>query len=120
MVIFILTETDIFTNFTGSIALFRGYDTNVWPTSIYSITCSGEETSLWDCSYSIFDNGVACGYDASVICQGIIHFCRAMSYILINAHESLATALANVFFWNTNFCLKHVTMLVPSLPMTCI
>ena len=37
---------------------------------VYGIACSGEETSLWNCSYSLSDIGVACGYDAAVICQG--------------------------------------------------
>ena len=37
---------------------------------MYGITCSGEETSLWNCSYSLSDIGVACGYDAAVVCQG--------------------------------------------------
>ena len=30
----------------------------------------GEEASLWDCAYSLFDIGQTCGSDAAVICQG--------------------------------------------------
>ena len=56
--------------FIGSVALFGGYDTNEWPPLIYDITCTGEETSLWNCSYSLTDNGGTCGYDASAICRG--------------------------------------------------
>ena len=87
---FVLTET-MFTNSTGSIALFGGYDTNAWPTVMYGIACSGEETSLWNCSYSLFDIGVACGYDAAVICQGN---CRARSYNMLFYLHTQAWLLA--------------------------
>ena len=55
---------------TGSIALLNGYDTNVWPTVMYDVSCSGDETSLWNCSYSVLENGVDCDHDASVTCKG--------------------------------------------------
>ena len=55
----------------GSIALYGGYNTNVWPSIVHDITCSGEETSIFDCAYSLTSNGGTCGSDASVICQGM-------------------------------------------------
>ena len=58
--------------FVGSVALLGGYDTNEWPPVMYDITCTGEETSLWNCSYNLTDNGGTCRYDASVICRGKI------------------------------------------------
>ena len=56
--------------FVGSVALLGGYDTNEWPPVMYDIICTGEETSLWNCSYSLTDNREACRYDASAICRG--------------------------------------------------
>ena len=64
----------------GSIALYGGYNTNIWPSVVYGITCSGEETSLFDCVYRLTDNGGTCGSDASVICQSkIVLFCLCLA-----------------------------------------
>ena len=46
------------------------YETSTWPPVFYDITCTGEESSLWDCAYSTSDAGRACGFDAAATCQG--------------------------------------------------
>ena len=46
------------------------YETSTWPPVVHDITCTGQEASLWNCSYSLSSSGQACGFDAAVVCQG--------------------------------------------------
>ena len=56
--------------FLGAFALSREYQTNIWPPVIRNLTCMGNESSLFNCTYSLVDNNRACAYYASIICQG--------------------------------------------------
>ena len=55
---------------SGTLALYREYQTNTWPPIVYNISCLGNEASLFDCAHSLMGSGGACGYDASVVCRG--------------------------------------------------
>ena len=47
--------------------LFLNYE---WPTGLFDLRCSGNETNIWDCRYNITDGGQYCYQhnDASVFC----------------------------------------------------
>ena len=76
----------------GTFALYRDYQTNTWPPVIHDLACMGNETSLFDCAYSLVDTGRACGYDASVICQGkYLESAVASIIIIIISHLGLVS-----------------------------
>ena len=44
-----------------------------WPIAFYELHCYGNESSIWDCSYVISDDGSSCTQsdDAAVFCMGM-------------------------------------------------
>ena len=59
---------------------------NVLPHNIYNVTCTGDEDSLLNCTYSTKPvDGLTCGNfdDAAVICQGIIKIIKIIYIIII-------------------------------------
>ena len=48
--------------------LFLNYD---WSIGLFQLRCSGNETIIWECSYSTSYGGQSCGQydDASVFCM---------------------------------------------------
>ena len=60
---------------TGAIAKTSFYTESILPHNIFSLNCSGEEVTLFDCMYSeVLSVGSNCysNEDAGVICQGFI------------------------------------------------
>ena len=58
-------------NHTGAIAttgLFVDYE---WPVGIFEVQCNGNESTIWNCSYTTIHDGQACSQytDASVFCM---------------------------------------------------
>ena len=39
---------------------------------IATANCSGDEDSIFDCSHTLMNSGHTCGYEAGVICQGVL------------------------------------------------
>ena len=55
----------------GAIAASGYYTKYVWPFHIIDIKCTGEENSIWDCSFNILMNYTCLSsHDASLQCQG--------------------------------------------------
>ena len=67
---------------------------------VHDITCTGQEASLWDCSYSLSNIGQACGFDAAVVCQGKFQLwplhndIQNLRLIILNLSES-STSYSN-------------------------
>ena len=66
---------------TGAIAAKNGFGTSFIPTFINSVSCFGNESSIFDCTID-YEGSDSCGpfADAGVICQSI-HFYTV--YILV-------------------------------------
>ena len=56
-----------------------------WPIAFYELHCYGNESSIWDCSYVISDNGSSCAQsdDAAVTCMGMLQCDSYYIYIYI-------------------------------------
>ena len=57
---------------------------------IIELNCTGNESSIWNCSYSLLSENGCNGYDASVYCQGIIII---MSIIVLNNCIAISTPM---------------------------
>ena len=59
--------------FSGAIAMKNLYINYEWPIAFYELHCYGNESSIWDCSYVISDDGSSCTQsdDAAVLCMGM-------------------------------------------------
>ena len=57
----------------GAIPGSGTYISYVWPFGIIDLNCTGEEDSVWNCSYNGTVDYYSCSsnHDASIICQGI-------------------------------------------------
>ena len=55
----------------GAMATTNLFLNNEWPIGLFKLTCSGNETIIWDCLYKTSDEGQNCGQysDASVFCM---------------------------------------------------
>ena len=55
----------------GAMASTNLFLNNEWPIGLFKLTCSGNETKIWDCSYKTSHEGQNCGQhnDASVFCM---------------------------------------------------
>ena len=62
----------------GAIPGSGSYISYAWPFGIIDLNCTGEEDSVWNCSYNGTVDYYTCpsNHDASIICQGtyIIYF----------------------------------------------
>ena len=58
---------------SGSTAIKNLYINYEWPIAFYELHCYGNESSIWDCSYVISDDGSSCTQsdDAAVTCMGM-------------------------------------------------
>ena len=57
-------------NFTGAIANSNSFIENVWPVVVTNISCTGDEETLLQCSFSTeLINACNQRSDASVLCQ---------------------------------------------------
>ena len=54
---------------TGSLALTNEFVDYSWPTLLFNVNCTGQESSIWQCISDISDNRCSDGEDTSVICQ---------------------------------------------------
>lgn len=57
---------------------------------IIELNCTGNESSIWNCSYTLLSENGCNGYDASVYCQGIIII---MSIIVLNKCIAISTPM---------------------------
>ena len=65
--------TNACVTFSGAIALYDAqFSEGFSPVSVSSLTCTGEEPILFNCSVNAAENIASCGRfeDAAVICQG--------------------------------------------------
>ena len=58
--------------YTGAIAASGYYTDYHWPFGIIDLNCTGNESSIWNCTYNGTSDFYSCSssHDASVICQG--------------------------------------------------
>ena len=57
----------------GAIATKNHYINYEWPIAFHELHCYGNESSIWNCSYNISDDGSSCAQsdDAAVFCMGM-------------------------------------------------
>ena len=62
--------------YTGAIAASGYYTDYHWPFGIIDLNCTGNESSIWNCTYNGTSEFYSCSssHDASVICQGDLDF----------------------------------------------
>ena len=70
---FHLCYINLLSLFKGAIPGSGSYISYVWPFGIIDLNCTGEEDSVWNCSYNGTVDYYTCpsNHDASIICQGI-------------------------------------------------
>ena len=71
--------------FTGATAMKNLYINYEWPIAFYELHCYGNESSIWDCSYVISDDGSSCAQsdDAAVFCMGMFLIHNVIVIIII-------------------------------------
>ena len=55
----------------GAMATRNLFINSEWPIGLFELTCSGNETNIFDCTYDITDGGQNCDQtdDSSVFCM---------------------------------------------------
>ena len=84
----------------GAIATKNHYINYEWPIAFDELQCYGNESSIWNCSYIISDNGSSCTQsdDAAVICMGmfVIHNGIIYLFIMFNVFCIRVWLIANI------------------------
>ena len=77
--------------FIGAVSL-QGYFTEYEKSHyIFNLNCIGNESSIWNCSYStLSDSACSSSNDASVSCQGIINDSTTLPLIFIDVYTPMA------------------------------
>ena len=81
----------------GAIATKNLYINYEWPIAFYELHCYGNESSIWDCSYIISDDGSSCvqSDDAAVFCMGMFLIHNVIVIIIIRVYL-IATECYNI------------------------
>ena len=87
---------------------------NTGSTVLNSVTCSGNETRILDCSYLTSDSIICSDHSAAVVCQGLtifkIYCCNVHIYLLTHFLSFVActNSEALVFFIFETICAVRI------------